>query len=173
VVPGEAIPVRNSRSVLEMFPPFPIVLVTTRTNIITINQVVYLTFSPLRIGIGVAHARHTYSLLRDEGEFVVNVPDVSMVEAVKICGSLSGRDHDKFEAAGLSRRKRAEVKAVGIAECSAGIECRVIKEIPFEKRTWFVGEAVATWRDERHDPRNALMCDRHEYTIPGEHVAAR
>ena len=168
-----AIPVKDSRSVLEMFPPFPIVLVTTRTNVITINQMMYLTFSPLRIRIGVAHTRYTYSLLREEGEFVVNVPDASLVEAVKVCGSLSGRERDKFEAAGLHRRKSTAVKAAGIEECAAGIECRVIKEMPFEKRTWFVGEAVAAWRRTEHDPRKALMCDRHEYTIPGEHVADR
>ena len=59
-------------TVLELFPPFPIVLVTTRSNIITIGQVEYCTFSPLRIGIAVAHARYTYSLLKRERELGAN-----------------------------------------------------------------------------------------------------
>ena len=170
---GEAVSAKDSRSVLELFPPFPIVLVTTRENVITINQVAYLTFSPLRIGIGVAHARYTYSLLKKEGEFVVNIPDASLVDEVKLCGSLSGRNQDKFEAAGLKRRESSQVCAAGIVECAAQIECRVTNEIPFEKRTWFVGDVVAAWKRKDHDPRKALMCDRYEYAVPGVRVAER
>ena len=89
--------------ILEVLPPFPIVLVTTQTNIITIGQIEYFTLSPVRIGIAVAHSRYTYSLLKAEQEFVVNVPDVKLLAAVKLCGSISGRDRDKFEATGLTR----------------------------------------------------------------------
>ena len=53
-----------AKDVLALLPPYPIVLVSTQTNIITINQVMYFTFSPLRIGIAVAHTRYTYGLLR-------------------------------------------------------------------------------------------------------------
>ena len=81
---------QSSTPVLDLLPPYPIVLVTTRNNVITVNQVAYFTFRPLRIGVAIAHVRHTYALLKDEGEFVINVPDASLIEAVKICGSRSG-----------------------------------------------------------------------------------
>lgn len=160
-------------SVLELLPPFPIVLVTTRSNVITINQIVYFTLSPLRIGIAIAHTRHTYSLLKEESEFVVNIPDASLVDAVKICGSLSGRDHDKFKAAGLDQEESSQVQAVGICQCGAQIECRVVREITFEKRTWFIGEVVAARKGEGHLGTAALMCGRHEYMVPGDIVAPR
>ena len=86
-MPKEPIDPQQWGQVLQTLPPFPIVLVTTRTNAITIGQIEYFTFSPLRLGIAIAHQRHTYGLLKDECEFVVNVPDASLVEAVKICGS--------------------------------------------------------------------------------------
>lgn len=159
--------------VLEMLPPYPIVLVTTQTNIITVNQIAYFTFSPLRIGVAIAHTRHTYGLLKDEGEFVVNIPDASLVKAVQICGSRSGRDGDKFAVAGLEREASDQVKAASIRQCRARIECRVVQELPFEERTWFIGEVVAARKREGHSGTKALMCGRHAYMLPGEVVANR
>ncbi len=169
----EFIAPKPSGGVLEVLPPFPIVLVTTRSNVITVNQIAYFTFSPLRIGIGIAHTRHTYSLLKDEREFVINIPDASLVDAVKTCGSLSGRDHHKFKAAGLSAQESSQVSAVSIRECSANIECRVVKEIAFEERTWFIGEVVAARKGEGHLGTKALLCDRQHYVVSGTAVAPR
>jgi len=163
----------TTTDILDLLPSFPIVLVTTRTNIITIGQVHYFTFNPLRLGIAVAHTRHTYSLLREEGEFVINVPDVDLLEAVKICGSISGRDHDKFEAAGLVREESLQVEAASIRQCKAQIECQVEREVEFEERTWFIGRVVAARKEKDHQGTNALLCGRHHYALCGEAVAPR
>lgn len=160
-------------SVLALLPPYPIVLVSTRTNIITINQIEYFTFSPLRIGIAVAHARYTYPLLKEEREFVVNVPGAALVDEVKLCGSVSGRDGDKFERAGLTSQPLEGVGAVGIAECGAQIACRVEREIVFEHRTWFVGPVVVARKRMDHQGSEALMCGREAYRLPGELVSPR
>jgi flavin reductase (DIM6/NTAB) family NADH-FMN oxidoreductase RutF len=159
--------------VLDLLPPYPIVLVTTRTNIITVNQIVYFTFAPLRIGIGIAHARYTYGLLKAEGAFVVNVPGPELVDAVKRCGSLSGRTHDKFAAAGLDPEPWDKIDAVGIRQCGAQIACRVERELVFDERTWFIGEVVAARRREGHRGTEALMCGRHDYRLPGAVVSGR
>lgn len=164
---------QTAQDVLETLPPFPVVLVTTRTNIITIGQIEYFTLSPLRIGIAVAHSRHSYSLLKAEGEFVVNVPNASLLPVVKLCGSISGRDHDKFEAAGLTPVPSMGVKAVGIEECGAHIECVVEREIEFEERAWFIGKVVAARKRPDHEGKNALLCGRTEYSLPGEVIAPR
>ena len=163
----------DSTRVLELFPPFPIVLVTTRSNIITVNQVEYFTFTPVRIGIGIAHRRYTYSLLKREGEFVINVPDASLIRAVKMCGEVSGRKGSKAELAGLSVEPSCEVGAVSIGQCRANIECRVERIIDFEERSWFVGRVVAARRDSAYDAESALLCGRHAYRVPGEIVADR
>jgi flavin reductase (DIM6/NTAB) family NADH-FMN oxidoreductase RutF len=163
----------RAKKVLEILPPFPVVLVTTRSNIITIGQIEYFTFSPLRIGIAVAHSRHTYPLLIEEREFVVNVPDAKLIHAVKICGSVSGRNHDKFDVAGLTPETSTEVQAVSIRECGAHIECRVSRELAFESRTWFIGEVVAARKSTAYRSSEALLCGRTEYTIPGAVIAPR
>jgi flavin reductase (DIM6/NTAB) family NADH-FMN oxidoreductase RutF len=154
-------------------PPYPIVLVTTRSNVITVNQVTYFTFRPLRIGVAIAHVRHTYALLKDEGEFVINVPGASLVEAVKICGSRSGRDGDKFAAAVLDTEPSIQVQAASIAQCGAHIECRVERTISFERRDWFIGQVVAARKRRDHTGITALMCGRHDYSIPGDMIASR
>ena len=160
-------------AVLELFPSFPLVLVTTQTNIITVGQIHYFTMSPLRIGIAIAHCRFSYSLLKKEQEFIINVPGEDIIDAVKTCGSVSGKDHDKFQEAGLTREDGVKVKAVGIKECGAQIECIVDREIPFENRTWFIGKVVAARRNIDHNGNRALLCGRVNYHLPGKIVAPR
>lgn len=172
-VKKEGISPVDTKQVLGLFPPFPIVLVTTQTNIITIGQVQYFTFSPLRIGIAVAHERHTYSLLKTEREFVVNVPDAEIIDAVKLCGDISGKNCDKFTVAGLTREQSHVVRAESVLECGANIECRVEREIVFENRTWFIGEVVAARSRPDHRAQQSLLCGRTDYAVPGENVARR
>lgn len=159
--------------VLSLLPPYPIVLVTTCTNAITVNQVTYLTFQPLRIGVAIAHSRYTYGLLQAEEAFAINLPDAALIEAVRICGTRSGREGDKFEAAGLDPEPSLEVDAVSIAQCSAHIECRVERVIPFERRDWFVGRVVAARRRPDHNGTDALLCGRHHYALARTVVAPR
>ena len=155
--------------VLGLLPPFPIVLISTRGNVLTVNQLHYFTFSPLRIGVAIARVRHSYGLLKEEGEFVVNVPGADILAAVKACGSLSGRDGDKLAAVGLTPVESAEVQAVSIAECGAHVECRVVREVDFEERTWFIGDVLAARRAPDHDGTASLTCGRHDYRAgPGQ-----
>jgi flavin reductase (DIM6/NTAB) family NADH-FMN oxidoreductase RutF len=172
-VTKEPVPFQSPAAVLDLLPPYPIVLVTTRTNALTVNQVMYFTFRPLRIGVAVAHVRYSYGLLKAEGEFVINVPDASLVDAVKVCGKLSGKQGDKFEAAWLETEPSSRVQAVSIVQCAAHIECRVDRIIPFEHRDWFVGEVLAARKQETHASANALMCGRHSYFVPGAIVSSR
>lgn len=164
---------QSPTEVLDLLPPYPIVLVATRNNVLTVNQVSYFTFRPLRIGVAIAHMRHSYELLQAEGEFVVNVPDTSLIEAVKLCGSRSGREGNKFQYAGLTSIASSQVKAASIAECGAQIECRIVRQIGFEYRDWFVGEVVAAQRRKGHRGAEGLMCGRHHYLLPGSVISPR
>ncbi len=163
----------DAAKVLRLLPPYPVVLVTTGSNIITINQVAYFTFAPLRLGIGVAQTRYTHGLLKTERAFVINVPDASLLNAVRLCGSVSGREVDKFAAAGLTRCPALKLPAAGIGECGAQIECQVDREMAFEERTWFIGPVVAAQQREGHTGAAALTCGREAYRLPGDLVTPR
>ncbi|MGI6207531.1 MAG: flavin reductase family protein [Anaerolineae bacterium] len=79
--------------------------------------------------IAVTPRRYSWRFLEALPEFTIAVPDDSLKEAVALCGSKSGRDMDKFEAAGLTRVPGLKVQTPSIAECPINIECRVYTKV--------------------------------------------
>ncbi|MFB3828901.1 MAG: flavin reductase family protein [Bryobacteraceae bacterium] len=71
-------------------------------------------------------SRYTYSRLEQVGEFTVNVPPRELAAAVNLCGTVSGRDGDKFQQAGLSLTPGRQVRPPVIAECVVHYECRTL-----------------------------------------------
>jgi flavin reductase (DIM6/NTAB) family NADH-FMN oxidoreductase RutF len=67
--------------------------------------------------------------LEEVPEFVIAVPDQTLRAAAKLCGTASGRDLDKFAAAGLTRVPSAYVRAPSILECPINVECRIYASI--------------------------------------------
>jgi len=79
--------------------PMPTVLVSCgtgeRANIITLAWAGTLSSSPPVVGIGVRPSRHSHGLIKDVGEFVVNLPRADQLKWADYCGMVSGRDEDK------------------------------------------------------------------------------
>lgn len=75
--------------------------------------------------IAVAPPRYSWRFLEDLPEFVIAIPDDALRPAVDLCGTKSGRDMDKFTAAGLTPVPSVHVKPPSIAECSLNVECRI------------------------------------------------
>ena len=71
-------------------------------------------------------SRYTYSRLEQTGEFTVNVPPPELTAAVSLCGTVSGRDADKFKEAGLTPVPGRQVRPPIIAECVVHYECRTL-----------------------------------------------
>jgi len=71
-------------------------------------------------------SRYTYKLIEESGEFTVNITPPQLKEAVQYCGSVSGRDHNKFKEKQLTAIPSMKVKTPIIKECILHFECRVI-----------------------------------------------
>ncbi len=156
----------------DCFSGFPVVLATVggkRDNIITLAMCHVFSFKPPYLGIGVAPRRFSHGLLKESNEFAVNIPDKSMLRPTEICGSKSGRNVDKFEASGLTREKASRISAPLIAECPVNIECVKVKDIEAGDHTWFIGEMVASHKDENYDKAD-MMLYWGEYRVIGELV---
>ena len=82
-----------------------------KRNIITVGMFAFFSGKPTLVGIGIAPSRYSFDLIRKSGEYVVNVVDEKLMEAVRTCGEKSGRDLDKFELAKLTAEKGAKVSA--------------------------------------------------------------
>jgi flavin reductase (DIM6/NTAB) family NADH-FMN oxidoreductase RutF len=74
----------------------------------------------------VRRSRHTYTRLEQVSDFTVNVPPPELAEAVSHCGTVSGRDHDKFQEMRLTTIPSREVRPPVIKECVVHYECRVL-----------------------------------------------
>jgi len=133
--------------------PCPVVLVTCRgsggkPNIITLAWVGVVCSDPPTLGLGIRPQRHSYGLIEDSGEFVVNIPTVEMLRQVDFCGVVSGRDVDKFSETGLTPEPAEKVKPPLIRECPVNIECVVKDEIPLGVHHLFLGEVVCVHVDQ-------------------------
>jgi flavin reductase (DIM6/NTAB) family NADH-FMN oxidoreductase RutF len=132
--------------------PVPAVVVScgigSRANIITLAWVGTLCSNPPMVGLGVRPSRHSHDLIKDVGEFVVNLPTVDQVEWVDYCGMVSGRDEDKWAASGFTPIPGTEVAVPLIAECPVNIECRLEQTLSLGSHDLFIGRVVAVQIDE-------------------------
>lgn len=144
----------------DVFSGFPVVLATVRAerdNIITLAMCHVFSFDPPYIGVGIGPKRFSHGLFQASGDFAVNIPDRSLLSAVEVCGSKSGRRVDKFAAANLTREPAEKVTAPLIAECPVNIECVKTQEVGTGDHTWFVGEIVAARKREDYDKQEMLL----------------
>lgn len=144
----------------DAFSGFPVVLCSVggeKDNIITLALCHVFSFKPPLIGIGVSPKRFSYGLLRKSKDFAVNVPTKEQLEAVKLCGSKSGRRVDKFRAASLTKEKATRISSPLVAECPVNLECVKVDELETGDHTWFIGEVVAARREESYDTAEMLL----------------
>lgn len=133
--------------------PCPVVLVTCvdsggRPNIITLAWVGTICSDPPTLGLGIRPQRHSYELISNTGEFVVNIPTVDILQETDFCGMVSGKNIDKFSEAGLTREPAEKVKSPLIRECPVNIECILKKKIPIGAHHLFLGEIVSVHVDK-------------------------
>ncbi len=137
-----------------MLNPVPVVMVTCtdntgKSNIITLAWVGTINTDPPMVSISVRKQRYSYELLKQKGEFVINMPPRSLTFATDFCGVKSGRDLDKFEAMRLTPEKASKVDVPLIRECPVNLECVVRQVIELGSHDLFLAEVVATNVEER------------------------
>ena len=75
----------------------------------------------------VRESRYTKQLLEANGEFTINVPiDSTDKNALKICGTKSGRDMNKIEELNLTLEEPLTISVPGIREFPLTLECKVL-----------------------------------------------
>lgn len=71
-------------------------------------------------------SRYSFSKIEEVGEFTVNVMPPRFAGALQICGSVSGRDTDKFALTDLLPSQAQEVRAPVIVQAAICYECRIV-----------------------------------------------
>ncbi len=116
-------------------------------NIITLAWVGVVNSSPPMITAAVRPNRHSYQIIKDSGEFTVNLPNKDQVELADGCGTLSGRDLNKFEHFKVTAEMGTLKQAPMIAECPVSMECKLEHTVELDSHIVFIAEVVSSYVD--------------------------
>lgn len=138
-----------------MLYPLPVVMVSVRDkkgndNIITVAWAGTVCTNPPMVSISVRPEHHSYQMIKESGEFVINLVTKDLVFATDYCGVKSGRDVDKFKEMKLKKEKAEKVAAPLIAQSPVNLECRVTECKELGSHHMFVAEIVSVHIDEKY-----------------------
>lgn len=136
-----------------MLYPVPVVMVTCmdlagKPNIITVAWAGTVNSDPPMLSISVRKERYSHGLIKEKGQFAVNLTTRKLIHATDLCGVVSGRNTNKFEAAGLTAEKASVIDVPIIGESPLSLECVVRNVIELGSHDMFVAEIVAVNTDE-------------------------
>ncbi len=136
-----------------MLCPVPAVMVSCGSspeeyNIFTVAWTGIVNSKPPLTYISVRPIRHSYEILKREGEFVINLTTEQLAFATDFCGVRSGRDLNKFETLGLTPQPGEQVSCPLIRESPVNLECRVADVLEFPSHHMFLAEILAVHVDE-------------------------
>ena len=134
--------------------PIPAVMVTSGTmeksNIITVAWTGILNTNPAIVYISVRPERYSYELIKENGEFIINLTTEELAYATDWCGVKSGRNVDKFKEMKLTKEKAKHVKCPEIKESPVSIECRVKEIKEYGSHHTFIAEVLSIDADEKY-----------------------
>ncbi len=138
-----------------MLYPLPVVMVSVadkegKQNIITIAWTGTICSDPPMVSISVRPERYSYHMIKETGEFVINLTTKELAFATDYCGVKSGRDVDKFAAMHLTPMQGEKVKAPLIAESPVNLECKVTEVKRLGTHDMFMAEVVCVHADEKY-----------------------
>lgn len=141
--------------------PIPAVLVSCgnmeKSNIITVAWTGIINTNPARVYISVRPERYSYNLIKESGEFVINLTTEKLAYATDWCGVRSGAKFDKFKEMNLTKEKAEFVSAPLIKESPVSVECKVIEEKNFGSHTMFLAEVLSIDADEKYMDDNGAF----------------
>jgi len=165
-----------------MLYPLPAVMVSCqrpgeKANIITLAWVGTICSDPAMVSISIRPERHSYGIIEETKEFVINLTTQDLAFATDYCGVKSGRDVDKFKEMNLTPTSSFKVSCPSIGESPVNIECKVKEIIKLGSHDMFIAEVAAVGISENYMDENGkfdlngtgLMAYSHgEYYTLGE-----
>jgi flavin reductase (DIM6/NTAB) family NADH-FMN oxidoreductase RutF len=137
------LPVTQVRRFLE---PGPVVLVSSAQgksrNIMTMGWHTVMEFTPSLVGCVISSANHSFAMIRESRQCVINLPTTALTDTVVGIGNTTGAEIDKFAHFGLTAQQAKLVKAPLIAECHAHFECELVDDSLVKKYNFFIFEVV-------------------------------
>ena len=155
--------------------PIPAVMVSCGTyeksNIITVAWTGILNTNPATVYISVRPERYSYNLIKESGEFVINLTTKNLAFATDWCGVKSGRNVDKFYEMKLTKQKANFVNCPMIEESPVSVECKVKEIRELGSHHMFIADVLAINADDKYIDDNGAFdiskCDLIAYANGG------
>ncbi len=155
--------------------PLPVVMVSCgdmeKSNIITVAWTGIINTNPAMCYISIRPERHSYSLIKESGEFVINLTNKKLAYATDWCGVKTGAKVDKFREMHLTKEKAKNVKCPIIKESPVAIECKVKEVRELGSHHIFIAEILSIDADDKYiDEKGAFdisKCDLIAYANGG------
>jgi len=152
--------------------PLPAVMVSCgnmeKSNIITVAWTGILNTDPAMVYISVRPSRYSYNMIKESGEFVINLTNKDLAYATDWCGVKTGEKVDKFKEMKLTKERAKFVKCPMIKESPVSVECKVKEIKELGSHHMFVAEVLAINADEKYiDEKGAFdisKCDLIAYS---------
>jgi flavin reductase (DIM6/NTAB) family NADH-FMN oxidoreductase RutF len=143
--------------------PVPAVMVTCadsegKPNIITLAWAGTINSKPPMVSISVRKERYSYNLIKEKGQFAINLTTKQLSFAADYCGVKSGKNVDKFEAMKLTPEKASKIEVPLIKESPVNIECVVKDVLELGSHDMFIAEIVAVNVDEKLLDADGKLC---------------
>ena len=134
--------------------PIPAVMVTSgnmeKSNIMTVAWTGIINTNPAMCYISVRPERYSYNLIKESGEFIINLTNEKLVYATDWCGVRSGSKYDKFKEMHLTKEKAKHVKCPIIKESPVAIECKVKEIKELGSHHMIIAEVLSIDADEKY-----------------------
>ena len=152
--------------------PLPAVMVSCGTmeesNIITVAWTGIINTDPAMCYISVRPTRHSYEMIKKNGEFVINLTTKDLAYATDWCGVKTGAKVDKFKEMKLTKEKANFVNCPMIKESPVSVECRVKEIRELGSHHMFIAEILGINADEKYINENGAFdiskCDLIAYS---------
>ena len=147
------------------------------SNIITVAWTGILNTNPATVYISVRPTRYSYNLIKEQGEFVINLTTKDLVRQTDWCGVKSGKDVDKFKEMKLHKEKANFVKCPMIKESPVSVECKVREIIKMGSHDVFIADVLAINASKEYiDKKGAFdisKCDLIAYANGGYYLLGK
>jgi flavin reductase (DIM6/NTAB) family NADH-FMN oxidoreductase RutF len=145
--------------------PVPVVLLSCADgdgspNILAVSWVSVVCAVPPMVGVAIREGRFSFGVIKESGEFVLNIPPASLLRAVDFCGTASGAAVDKFSLANLTPVPGMKVRPPMIGECPVNLECVVRQTLPLGSHVLFLAEVAAVHADAEVVEEGAIVLGR-------------
>lgn len=161
--------------------PIPAVMVSCgsmeKSNIITVAWTGIVCTNPAQAYISVRPERYSYNIIKESGEFVINLTTRELAYATDWCGVRSGAKFDKFKEMKLTKEKANFVNCPMIKESPVSIECKVVEIKEIGSHHMFIADVLAINADEKYMDENGAFdiskCDLIAYANGGYYPLAK